>query len=214
MSERVLDLIDRPMMPKVMARPSRTMNSPQPTRSKSSRRERPSRNGRRNRLVTFVTPPELDLEPVEEGLAGLQRQHLKLRSEVLMQSGSLKRVEDGLELVREATDRSRKTDDRNAEEQHQLLEPLEEGLAGLQRQHLKLRAEVIAQSGSLKRVEDRLEMVCAATDRNAQEQQEILEDLKAFGSKVKAIVMVGIALLMVGLLLESTMYFHLKSVLP
>jgi hypothetical protein len=210
MSERVLlDLVDRPTMPKLKARPSRAIDSPLLGGSESSR------------LITFLAPSELDLESVEEGLAGLQRQHLKLRTEVLMQSGSLKRVEDGLETVREATDRSREIVDRNLQEQRELLEPLEEGLAGVQRQHLKLREEVIMQSGSLKRVEDGLQMVREATDRsreaadrNAQDQQKVLDDLKAFSIKVKTVAMVGISLLVVGLVLESTMYFHLKSLLP
>ncbi len=100
-------------------------------------------------------------------------------------------------------------------------ELLEEGLAGLQRQHLKLRAESIRQSEALERVRDRLEMICEATDRNrlainsnAQEQQELLEGLKAFGSRVKAIAMVGVSLLLVGLLLELITFFHLQRVLP
>lgn len=220
MSERVLvDVTDHPMMPKVMSRPSRALDSPLPTRSESSRGERPSGNGGMNRLITFVSPSELDLESVEEGLAGLQRQHLKLRAEVLTQNGSLKRVEDGLEMVREATDRSRETIDCNTLEQLELLEPLEEGLAGLQRQHLKLRTEVLMQSGSLKRVEVGLDIVRGATDlnreaidRNAQEQLKLLEDLKAFSTKVKTGAVVGISLLAVGFVLELLMFFHLWRV--
>jgi hypothetical protein len=165
MSEsQLLELIDSPLASKVVARPSRAIGSPlstDTTGSESSREEQLSGNSGINRLVTQAAPPEHNLEPIEEGLAGLQRQHLKLRAEVIMQNGSLKRVEDRLEMVRDATDRNRE-----------------------------------------------------AIDRNAQEQQELLEDLKAFGSKVKTIAMVGITLLIVGLLLESTMYFHLKSVLP
>jgi len=99
-------------------------------------------------------------------------------------------------------------------------EILDEGLAGLQRQHLKLRAESIKQSSSLERVRDRLEMMCEATDRNrlaincnAQEQQELLEDLKALGSKVKAIAIVGVSLLVAGLLLQLMMFFHMQHLL-
>ena len=166
MSEReLLELIDSPMMPKVVALPSRAIGSPPSTDATGGEnsREQPSGNGAMNRLFTLAAPapPEVNLEPLEEGLAGVQRQHLKLRAEVLMQSGSLKRVEDRLEMVCEATDRNRE-----------------------------------------------------AVDRSAQEQEEILEDLKAFVGKMKALAMVGITLLVVGLLLESTMYLHLKSVLP
>jgi hypothetical protein len=149
-----LDLIDRPMMPKLVAVSSRAIGSTLSLGDENSREDEPAGNGGMNRLAAPADLPELDLEPLEEGLASVQRQHLKLRTEVLMQSGSLKRIEDRLEMVREAT------------------------------------------------------------DRNAQEQQDLLEDLKAFSSKVKTIAMVGISLLVVGILLESTMYFHLKSVLP
>ena len=97
---------------------------------------------------------------------------------------------------------------------------LEEGLAGLQRQHLKLRAESIKQSSSLERVRDRLEMMCEATDRNrlainstAQEQLELLEDLKALGGKVKAIAIVGVSLLVAGFLLQLAMFLHMQGLL-
>ena len=149
-----LDLIDRPMMPKVVALRSRAIGSPLSTGGENSHEEQSTGNGGVSHLATVAAPSERDLEPLEEGLAGLQRQHLKLRTEVLTQSGSIKRVEDGLGMMREVT------------------------------------------------------------DRNAQEQLELLEDLKAFSRRVKAIAMVGISLLVIGLVLESTMYFHLKSVLP
>lgn len=62
-------------------------------------------------------PPKVDLAPVENGLAELQTQHRNLRDQVMEQSTSLKRVEDQLGMVREATDR-------NTLEQRELLEDL------------------------------------------------------------------------------------------
>jgi hypothetical protein len=94
------------------------------------------------------------------------------------------------------------------------LAPLEEGLTKLQTQHLNLRDQVIEQNTALKRVEDQLEHVREATDRNTLEQQELLEDLKAFSGKIKIIAVVGISLLAVGFLLELAMFFHLQRVLP
>ena len=64
------------------------------------------------------------------------------------------------------------------------LVPLEEGLTELQTQHRELRDQVVEQNSSLKRVEDQLDLVREATDRNTLEQQELLEDLKGVGNKV------------------------------
>jgi hypothetical protein len=89
------------------------------------------------------------------------------------------------------------------------LAPLEEGLTELQVQHRSLCEQVVEQNTSLKRVEDQLQHVREATDRNTLEQQELLEDLKAFSGKVKIVAFVGLGLLAGGLVLETLMFFHL-----
>ena len=94
------------------------------------------------------------------------------------------------------------------------LAPLEEGLTALQTQHRNLREQVMEQNTSLKRVEDQLEMVREATDRNTLEQQELLEDLKLFGNKVKIVAFVGLGLIAVGILLNLAMFLHIQRVLP
>ncbi|MGA3035534.1 MAG: hypothetical protein ABSD70_19800 [Terracidiphilus sp.] len=94
------------------------------------------------------------------------------------------------------------------------LAPLQESLAEIQTQHRNLHEQVMEQNSALKRVEDRLEMVREATDRNTLEQQELLEDLKAFSSRVKIIAVVGIILLGFGLVLELLVFLHLQRVLP
>jgi hypothetical protein len=94
------------------------------------------------------------------------------------------------------------------------LVPLQEGLTELQVQHRSLREQVIEHNTSIKRVADQLEMVREATDRNTLEQQELLEDLKAFSGKVKIVAIVGMGLLAAGFILEMLMFFHLQRVLP
>jgi len=94
------------------------------------------------------------------------------------------------------------------------LVPLEHGLAALQTQHHSLREQVMEQNTSLKRVEDQLEMVREATDRNTLEQQELLEDLKHFSSRVKAVAFVGLGLLAVTIALNVILFLHIKRVLP
>lgn len=94
------------------------------------------------------------------------------------------------------------------------LAPIEDGLAELQTQHQNLRDQVMEQNNSLKRVEDQLEMVREATDRNTLEQQELLEDLKAFGNKVKIIVILALVLVAVGFLMTLALFMHIQRVLP
>jgi hypothetical protein len=94
------------------------------------------------------------------------------------------------------------------------LAPLESSLTELQTQHRGLRDQVIEQNASLKRVEDHLEMVRQATDRNTLEQQELLEDLKIFSRKVRVIAVIGIGVLVVGFVLNVLLFLHIQRVLP
>jgi hypothetical protein len=94
------------------------------------------------------------------------------------------------------------------------LAPIEEGLAELQTQHRNLRDQVAEQNTSLKRVEDQLEMVREATDRNTLEQQELLEDLKSFGNKIKLAAIVALGLVGIGIVLNVILFLHIQRVLP
>jgi hypothetical protein len=94
------------------------------------------------------------------------------------------------------------------------LEPLEDSLAELQTQHRDLRNQIVEQNTSLKRVEDQLEMVREATDRNTLEQQELIEDLKSVGTKVTTFAFFGLALLAISILVNVILYLHIRRVLP
>jgi chromosome segregation ATPase len=94
------------------------------------------------------------------------------------------------------------------------LTPLESGLSELQTQHRDLRSQIVEQNSSLKRVEDQLEMVREATDRNTLEQQELLEDLKTVGNKLNMFAIVAIALLAGSILLNLILLLHIQRVLP
>jgi hypothetical protein len=94
------------------------------------------------------------------------------------------------------------------------LAPLEEGISTLQTQHRELRTQIADQNTSLKRVEDQLEAVREATDRNTLEQQELLEDLKSVGNKVNIFAMIALLLLVVSVMVNVILYLHIKRVLP
>jgi hypothetical protein len=94
------------------------------------------------------------------------------------------------------------------------LAPIEDSLTELQTQHRDLRNQVVEQNSSLKRVEDQLEMVREATDRNTLEQQELLEDLKTVGNKVNVVAIIALGLLVVAVVLNLVLYLHIQRVLP
>jgi len=92
------------------------------------------------------------------------------------------------------------------------LEPLEQGLAELKVQQRDLRVQILDQNSSLKRVEDQLESVREATDRNTLEQQELIEDLKAVGSKVNLFAVIAMVLLVASILVNVVLYLRIQHV--
>jgi hypothetical protein len=94
------------------------------------------------------------------------------------------------------------------------LTPIKENIAQLQTLHQDLHVQIVEQNSSLRRVEDHLELVREATDRNTLEQQELLADLKAMGSKVNVVAAIAIGLLAISLLVNMALYMHIQRVLP
>ena len=94
------------------------------------------------------------------------------------------------------------------------LQPIESGLAELQHEHAGLKDQVAEQNASLKRVEDHLEMVREATDRNTLEQQELIEDLKVISSRMNRLAFLFLALLFISVLVNIALYLHIQRVLP
>jgi hypothetical protein len=94
------------------------------------------------------------------------------------------------------------------------LTPMREQISELQLQQGELRTTVQEQTTGLKRVEDQLEMVREATDRNTLEQQELIEDLKAVGSKVNLVALTLAGLLVISLAVNLWLFFYIKRLLP
>jgi hypothetical protein len=94
------------------------------------------------------------------------------------------------------------------------LQPIEQSLSELQLQQHDLKDQLVDQNASLKRVEDHLEMVREATDRNTLEQQELIEDLKAMGSRVNLFALSFLVLLVLSILLNIALFLHISRVLP
>jgi hypothetical protein len=93
------------------------------------------------------------------------------------------------------------------------LASVEGSLAELQTQQRKMREQLSEQNTSLQKVEDRLEMVREATDRNTLEQQELLEDLKSMRGKVTVLAVISILLLLVSVGINVVLFLYLRGIL-
>jgi len=93
------------------------------------------------------------------------------------------------------------------------LEPIERGLAEVRNSHRELRGQVQEQVTTLKRVEDQLDRVREATDRNTLEQQELVEDLRSVGNRLGRFAIVGLVFLLVSLGLNIYLIFQLQHIL-
>jgi hypothetical protein len=100
-----------------------------------------------------------------------------------------------------------------AHQVHIDLEPVERGLAEVRTSHRELRSQVVEQGTTLKRVEDQLERVREATDRNTLEQQELVEDLRAVGGRISTFAIIGLVLLAVSLGLNIYFLVQLQHIL-
>jgi hypothetical protein len=94
------------------------------------------------------------------------------------------------------------------------LQPIENGLSEPQHQQSSLKDQMADQNTALKRVEDHLEMVREATDRNTLEQQELIEDLKAITSRVNLVAVLFLVLLLISVVLNIFLFLHIQRVLP
>jgi len=93
------------------------------------------------------------------------------------------------------------------------LEPVERGLAEVRNSNRELRAQVQEQGTNLKQVEDQLERVREATDRNTLEQQELVEDLRSVGSRISTFAVIGLVLLLISLGLNIYFLVQLQHIL-
>jgi hypothetical protein len=93
------------------------------------------------------------------------------------------------------------------------MEPLERGLTEVRNGQRELRGQVQEQVTTLKRVEDQLERVREATDRNTLEQQELVEDLRSVGSRLGLFAVVGLVLLAISLVLNIYLIVQMQHIL-
>jgi hypothetical protein len=86
--------------------------------------------------------------------------------------------------------------DGTAHQSAAVSQELHKSLADLQTGHREIRGQFADQVLELKRVEEQLERLREASERNTLEQQELIEDLKSFGGTIKVLAGVGLVLLL------------------
>ena len=91
---------------------------------------------------------------------------------------------------------------------------VEKGLTKLETQHADLRDRVQEQNSALIRVEDKLEQLREATDRSTLEQQELLQDLKTTGSKMKLIAVLALGLLVISVVTNVFLLLYIRRIFP
>ncbi len=96
---------------------------------------------------------------------------------------------------------------------HVDLEPVQLALAEVRTGHRELKTQVQEQVASIKKVEDQLERVREATDRNTLEQQELVDDLRAVGNKIKTFVIAVVVLLVLSLAVNAYLIFQFQHIL-
>jgi septal ring factor EnvC (AmiA/AmiB activator) len=96
---------------------------------------------------------------------------------------------------------------------HINLEPIEHGLAEIRNSNRELRGQVQEQVTNLKRVEDQLERIREATDRNTLEQQELVEDLRSASGRISTFAILGATLLAISLGLNIYLIIQLQHIL-
>ena len=87
--------------------------------------------------------------------------------------------------------------------------PIEEGLAEMRLHQHSLRLQLAEQNAAIKRVEERLEKVREATDRNTLEQQELLDELRALGKHLRIAALVALVLAAGGFCLALALFLQL-----
>ena len=91
------------------------------------------------------------------------------------------------------------------------LEPIENAMTKMRKEHLDLRMNVADQTAALKRVADQVEKVKDATERNALEQKGLTQELQSLQAKVNLVAWVGLGLLAISILVNVLLFLRIQT---
>lgn len=93
------------------------------------------------------------------------------------------------------------------------LSPFEGTLADLKIRHMELFNQIAQQNTSLKRLADRLDQVQESSDRNANEQKKLRQNLQAVGRKANLVALAALCLLALSLAANVYLFVHFEHAL-
>jgi hypothetical protein len=93
------------------------------------------------------------------------------------------------------------------------LSPLEGTLADLKIRHMELFNQLTQQNTSLKRLADRLDQVQESSERNANEQKVLGQNLQAVGRKANLVAIAALCLLALSLVANVYLFVHFQHAL-
>lgn len=93
------------------------------------------------------------------------------------------------------------------------LDPIEDRLIDLQSRHHGLHSQVLEQNASLNRIEDNLDAIRDAMERNAQAQKELREDLKAVAGRIKVFGFLVFGMVSLSMLMSVGLYLYLHHLI-
>jgi hypothetical protein len=93
------------------------------------------------------------------------------------------------------------------------LEPIENALTKMRKEHVDLRINLADQTATLKRVAEQVETVKDTAERNALEQKELGTDLQRLRAKVNAFAWVGLGLLTISILVNVLLFWRIQQLI-
>jgi hypothetical protein len=94
------------------------------------------------------------------------------------------------------------------------LTPVEDGLTELKKQNRELRSQVTTQDSAIKHLAEQLDQVREATERNTQEQEDLVDELKMSGKRMNLVAFLAFALLAASIAMNVILYLQIHKLLP
>lgn len=91
------------------------------------------------------------------------------------------------------------------------LEPLENAVTRMRKDHVDLRLNVADQTAALKRIADQVAAVRETTERNSAEQKGLARDIQALRVRISLVAWIGLGLLVVSIALNILLYLRMQQ---
>lgn len=91
------------------------------------------------------------------------------------------------------------------------LEPIENAMTKMRKDHVDLRLNVADQTAALKRIADQVATMKEMTERNSLEQKGLARDLQSLRAKISLVAWIGLGLLVVSIAVNVLLYLRVQQ---